>query len=1288
MAPKRTKEESGARIGVGGKFEGEFKCVSGGKAEYLPKRLEVWKRLFDEQTKIGQARAAKESKTIDIILPDGKKIEGKSLVTTPLDVATGISKSLAKDVCVARVTYLDIVADADLKGDTMASSLSDDEEDDSPAAIEAEAVLWDLHRPLEGSCKIELFKFDHPKAAETYWHSSAHVLGGALEQLYGGYLCIGPPLEAGFYYDIFVGNRKISPDEFQEVEKKMAELAKQADTFERLVLTKEQALEVFQDNPFKVQLISSKIPDGAKTSAYRCGSLVDLCRGPHLPNTDRIKSAMVTKNSSAYWLGKAEYDSLQRVYGITFPNDKLMKDYKKMLEEAAENDHRNVGNKQELFFFHPSVSPGSCFWMKHGARLYNTLIEFIRREYQIRDFQEVITPNIYSEELFLQSGHAQNYKDCMYGFDVEGQEWFLKPMNCPGHCMVFDHRVRSYKELPLRMASFGVLHRNELSGTLSGLTRVRRFQQDDAHIFCRPEQIKAEVISALDFLYYVYGVFGFEFTIALSTRPKKAIGEKAVWDKAEAALKDALNESGREWSLNPGDGAFYGPKIDIKLTDALRRRHQCGTIQLDFQLPIRFGLQYRTEHAEEAAEGAKDAEKEEPKKEEAKEEEKGGKKEYVFKEKPIKCGFERPVIIHRAILGSVERMVAILTEHYGGKWPFWVSPRQVMVIPVSHKYDEYAEYVKEAFSNFGFFADVDVTGSTLNKKVRNAQIAQYNYMAVVGEKEEIGLSVCLRERSGKSDIGTFSLNEVMEMLKKDSEPCSRALNVFTDYKGRSPIAAIKAAVAQADAASSPSAPQRGSPKQMARKPVGLTVDDCVEEQLAQFPYVGGYTPSCKDADLYASLHSIPETPNMARWYDHMCSFTGAERAAWAAEKAAAPQQQKAAAAKAASPKQKPAAAASAKPSAAPAASSGANDDAIKKVGDAIRVLKEKLKGEGLSGGKINNHADVKKLVDELQALKSGAAPVAVAGGAAASASPKQAAKSPKQKPAAAPAAGGGGADIDSQITKVGDDIRALKEKLKGEGLSGKKVNDHAEIKELVAKLQELKALPKDAAPAAAPASPKAASPKQKASPKPEAKKKDKKGKAEEGPAKELTPEEQVAAREKLLKKVMKAGGKRGVEIEGAADMGGLGYFCTSIDEPDGDLEMCDAYMTAMNEKSDPTEEERKGGSGEIGKMIFSAGTAQLALVAYVPESKKKDLNATEWLKQVLALHQGEMCPGASGTYAKGFVKADHNVNKFPLKMKEPSITEAITFLKKKGLFPDKEDDSDDDYVFGDDDFPS
>lgn len=848
----------------------------------------------------------------------------------------------------------------------MPSSLSDDEDEEEQDSTAANTVLWDMNRPLEGSCKLELLKWDNPKGSEAFWHSSAHMLGAALEQLYGGHLCVGPPLESGFYYDMYVGDKKITESDFADIQKGVEDLAAKKLPFERLVISKAEALELFEENPFKTQLISTKIPDGAMTSAYRCGGLIDLCRGPHVPATDRIKSFMCTKNSSAYWLGKAENDSLQRIYGISFPDDKRMKEYKKMLEDAAERDHRNVGNKQELFFFHPTVSPGSCFWQPMGARIYNELIALCRREYQIRGFGEVISPNIYSQTLFQISGHYQNYKDCMYGFDVEGQEWFLKPMNCPGHCMIFDHRVRSYKELPIRMASFGVLHRNELSGTLSGLTRVRRFQQDDAHIFCRPEQIKQEVNDALDFLKYVYKVFEFEYTIALSTRPKKAIGEKAVWDKAEQAMKEVLNDSGLDWSLNPGDGAFYGPKIDIRLTDAMRRRHQCGTIQLDFQLPIRFNLQYRAEgndedEAEEGdakaeapkaakkdkdaplsaietaqqdvanemralkeklkagglngpelnkhpevtalvvklqalkAESAKGAAPKEETKEASKDEEapkaeekgdeKGDKKpaEFVWKEQQVKAGFERPVIIHRAILGSVERMVAILTEHFGGKWPFWMSPRQVIVVPVANGFNDYAKYVTDTLTNFGFYAEFDASSNTLNKKVRNAQIAQWNYCAIVGEAEEAAMSVNLRSRDAKGAIGDFTLSGLIEKLKAESEPSSKKFNEFHEFKGRTPegpAAAVAAAPAAAPAAakkdSKPAAgASKGAPAAAAK---GASGDEAF---LEDHPYLGGFAPSKKDAALFASMTSVPATANLKRWYEHVSSFTSMEKDSWA-----------------------------------------------------------------------------------------------------------------------------------------------------------------------------------------------------------------------------------------------------------------------------------------------------------------------------------------------------------------------------------------------------------------------
>ncbi|XP_026679694.1 threonine--tRNA ligase, cytoplasmic isoform X3 [Diaphorina citri] len=434
------------------------------------------------------------------------------------------------------------------------------------------------------------------------------------------------------------------------------------------------------------------------------------------------------RNSSTYWEGKADAESLQRVYGISFPDNKQLKEWEKLQEEAAKRDHRKIGREQELFFFH-ELSPGSCFFQPKGAFIYNTLVEFIRSEYRKRGFQEVVSPNVYNVKLWQTSGHWAHYSENMFSFDVENETYALKPMNCPGHCLIFDHRVRSWRELPLRMADFGVLHRNELSGALTGLTRVRRFQQDDAHIFCTVEQIGDEIVGALDFLRNVYSIFGFTFNLRLSTRPEKYLGELEVWNKAEKQLEASLNSFGEPWTENPGDGAFYGPKIDITITDALKRPHQCATIQLDFQLPIRFNLAYVNEKGEK----------------------------------------NRPVMIHRAILGSVERMVAILTESYAGKWPFWISPRQGIVIPVAEPFNEYADQVKNKIFAAGFMCDADLDSSdTLNKKIRNAQISQYNFIMVVGEKEKSSNTVNVRTRDNIVH-GEFSVDDVITRFGKLKE---------------------------------------------------------------------------------------------------------------------------------------------------------------------------------------------------------------------------------------------------------------------------------------------------------------------------------------------------------------------------------------------------------------------------------------------------------------------------------------------------------------------------------------
>merc|ERR1711971_627323 len=512
---------------------------------------------------------------------------------------------------------------------------------------------------------------------------------------------------------------KVSDNDFKAIDDVVKGIVKEKQPFERLEMKKSDLLEMFKYNEFKVRILNQKVKTET-TTVYRCGPLIDLCRGPHVRHTGKIKAMTLTKNSAAYWEGNANAESLQRVYGISFPDTKQLKEWKVFQEEAAKRDHRKLGREQELFFFH-ELSPGSCFFQPRGAHIYNKLIDFIRSEYYKRGFQEVVSPNIYNSKLWQTSGHWEHYSDAMFKSESEKEMFGLKPMNCPGHCLIFDHGVRSWKELPLRMADFGVLHRNELSGALTGLTRVRRFQQDDAHIFCMPDQIQEEIAGALDFLNTVYSTFGFTYSLKLSTRPEGFLGEIETWNKAEKMMEDSLDAAGLDWNENPGDGAFYGPKIDITLRDALQRSHQCATIQVDFQLPERFNLAFVDENGEKT----------------------------------------RPVIIHRAILGSCERMIAVLTENFAGKWPFWLSPRQVMVVPVAPPFNEYAKHVQKVMHDGGCCAEADTDDSnTMNKKVRNAQLAQFNFIIVVGEKERSNETVNVRTRDNKVH-GEFTLSAVV-----------------------------------------------------------------------------------------------------------------------------------------------------------------------------------------------------------------------------------------------------------------------------------------------------------------------------------------------------------------------------------------------------------------------------------------------------------------------------------------------------------------------------------------------
>uniref|UniRef100_A0A8K9V3L2 threonine--tRNA ligase n=1 Tax=Oncorhynchus mykiss TaxID=8022 RepID=A0A8K9V3L2_ONCMY len=609
---------------------------AGGKTElspppgYMEERLSLYTKLKEEHDALMAERAEKDSKSIKVTLPDGKVVEAESWKTTPYQVAAGISQGLADATVIAKVNN----------------------------------SVWDLDRPLEENCSLQLLKFDDDEAKAVYWHSSAHIMGEAMERVYGGCLCYGPPIENGFYYDMFLDQEGVSSNDFPCLENLCKKIIKEKQPFERLEIKKETLLEMFKYNKFKCRILNEKVTTPT-TTVYRCGPLIDLCRGPHVRHTGKIKALKIHKNSSTYWEGKADMETLQRIYGISFPDPKMLKEWERFQEEAKNRDHRKLGREQDLFFFH-DLSPGSCFFLPKGSYIYNSLVDFIRSEYRKRGFQEVVTPNIYNSKLWQTSGHWQHYSDNMFSFEVEKEVFALKPMNCPGHCLMFDHRPRSWRELPLRMADFGVLHRNELSGALTGLTRVRRFQQDDAHIFCTMDQIEEEIKGCLDFLRTVYDCFGFSFKLNLSTRPEKFLGEPAVWDQAE--------------------------KIDIQIKDAIGRYHQCATIQLDFQLPIRFNLTFVSHDGDDK---------------------------------------QRPVIIHRAILGSVERMIAILTENYGGKWPLWLSPRQVMVVPVGPTLDDYAQKIRDDFHRGGLMTDIDCDAScTLNKKIRNAQLAQYNFILV------------------------------------------------------------------------------------------------------------------------------------------------------------------------------------------------------------------------------------------------------------------------------------------------------------------------------------------------------------------------------------------------------------------------------------------------------------------------------------------------------------------------------------------------------------------------------
>ncbi|KAI4125837.1 MAG: hypothetical protein LQ338_004042 [Usnochroma carphineum] len=700
---------------------------------HLPDFVLKRNQLFDELKRKHDAEILeKEHPVINVVLNLGSDRNGtpvpampvaaKAWESTPASFLKHVNKDISSDVVVAKV---------------------DGKE------------LWDLNRPLERDCSVSYIPFTSPEGRNVFWHSSAHVLGEAAECHYNCLLSHGPPVEQGFFYDMAIaGGQVVKESDWSPLESKASKFFKEKQPFDRLHVSIPDLKEMFGYSKYKMYYIENLLPPEGST-VYRCGTLVDLCLGPHIQNTSKIKAFQIMKNSSCYFRGDKDDDSLQRIYGVAFPDKKQMTEHKKFLEEAAKRDHRRIGIEQELFFFN-DMSPGSTFLLPHGTRIFNALQKLLRSEYQKRGYSEVQSPNMYDSDLWKKSGHWQHYSDDMFVLDVEKKKWALKPMNCPGHCVMFGHRERSYRELPLRMADFGVLHRNEASGALNGMTRVRKFQQDDTHIFCTQDQITEEIEGLFDFLKCIYGLFGFPFRLKLSTRPEKFLGDIATWDIAESKLKDALNSftasGGGQWELNEGDGAFYGPKIDITISDALRRDWQCATIQLDFQLPQNFNLEYMTGDTSAKPKAA------------------------LSDERPIDGaaaltnqpgpGRARPVMIHRAIVGSFERFMAILTEHFAGKWPFWISPRQVLVIPVMPAVNDYVLEVQKLFKEQKMYVDIDLSGNTMQKKIRTGQLQQYNFIFVVGAQEKESRSVNIRNRDDQETQAKGELVPLDEAIRK------------------------------------------------------------------------------------------------------------------------------------------------------------------------------------------------------------------------------------------------------------------------------------------------------------------------------------------------------------------------------------------------------------------------------------------------------------------------------------------------------------------------------------------
>ncbi|MCT9852034.1 threonine--tRNA ligase [Priestia megaterium] len=587
--------------------------------------------------------------------------------------------------------------------------------------------LYDLHRDINQDAEIEILTVESDEGLEIMRHTTAHILAQAVKRIHKNVkLGVGPVIEDGFYYDMDLSTT-IASNELLQLEHEMKKIINENHPIERTEVTRSEAEKIFSEtnDELKLELLRD-IPMNETVTIYKQGEFFDLCRGPHLPSTGMVKAFKLTKVSGAYWRGNSDNQMLQRVYGVAFRSQKQLNEYVLFLEEAAKRDHRKLGNELELFMF-SDEAPGMPFYLAKGQMVKNQLEQFLRSVQEKHHYEEVRTPFMMNQQLWEKSGHWDHYKDNMYFSEVDNAKFALKPMNCPGHMLIFKNKLHSYRDLPIRMGEFGQVHRHEFSGALNGLLRVRTFCQDDAHIFVTPEQIESEIKSVIELVDYIYKTFGFEYDIELSTRPEDSMGEDSLWELAENSLENVLKKLNFDYKLNEGDGAFYGPKIDFHIKDALKRSHQCATIQLDFQLPEKFDLNYINEKNEK----------------------------------------QRPVVIHRAIFGSLDRFFGILIEHFGGVFPTWLAPVQVKVIPVSLKvHQEYAQEIKEALGKKGIRVELDTREQKLGYKIREAQVAKVPYILVLGDKEMESNSVNVRKH-GEEKSETFILDSFIEKLQDE-----------------------------------------------------------------------------------------------------------------------------------------------------------------------------------------------------------------------------------------------------------------------------------------------------------------------------------------------------------------------------------------------------------------------------------------------------------------------------------------------------------------------------------------